>query len=128
MSSSVDHRPDWNPHAGQRPDLGAAPCIHPTATVRGSRIGAWTEIGAYTTLLESEVGDYSYLAGCHSQVWCAGIGKFTSIASAVCINPPTIPCSGSPSTTAPTAAASMGLTPPQRGRRPGDSAGALPGS
>ena len=88
MLTAIDHTPDWNPRTGQRPALGATPCIHPTATVRDSRIGAWTEIGACPTLLESEVGDYSYLAGCHSQVWCAAIGKFTSIAAAVRINPP----------------------------------------
>lgn len=91
MPSSVDHTPHWNSSAGQRPALGEAPCIHPTATVRESRIGAWTEIGAYTTVLESEIGDYSYMAGCHSQVWCAAIGKFTSIAAAVRINPPNHP-------------------------------------
>jgi phosphonate metabolism protein (transferase hexapeptide repeat family) len=91
MLQSVDHMPKWNPRAGQRPSLGEKPCIHPTATVRESRIGAWTEIGALTTILESTVGDYSYVAGCHSDIWCAEVGKFTSIAAAVRINPPNHP-------------------------------------
>ncbi len=91
MLQSVDHMPDWNPRAGQRPVLGKTPCIHPTATVRDSRLGAWTEIGAHTTVLESNIGDYSYIDGCHSQVWCAAIGKFTSIAALVRINPPNHP-------------------------------------
>jgi phosphonate metabolism protein (transferase hexapeptide repeat family) len=91
MPQCVDHTPNWNPLAGQRPALGETPSIHPTATVRQSRIGAWTEIGAYTTVLDSEIGDYSYLAGCHSQVWCTAIGKFTSIAAAVRLNPPNHP-------------------------------------
>jgi phosphonate metabolism protein (transferase hexapeptide repeat family) len=91
MPPTVDHTPDWNPLTGQLPVLGEVPCIHPTATVRDSRLGAWTEIGAYTTVLEAEIGDYSYIDGCHSQVWCAAIGKFTSIAAAVRINPPNHP-------------------------------------
>ena len=62
MLQAVDHRPEWHPHAGQRPTLGPEPCIHPTATVLDSQIGAWTEIGAFTTLLETTFEDYSYVA------------------------------------------------------------------
>lgn len=91
MLQSIDHIPSWNPKAGERPRLGPVPCIHPTATVQESRIGSWTEIGAYTTILESTVADYSYVAGCHSHIWHAVIGKFTSIAAAVRINPPNHP-------------------------------------
>jgi phosphonate metabolism protein (transferase hexapeptide repeat family) len=91
MLQPVEHRPTWNPRAGQRPELGPSPCIHPTAIVRESRVGAWTEIGAFTTLLESTLDDYSYVAAGNSQIWCAAIGKFTSIAAAVRINPPNHP-------------------------------------
>jgi hypothetical protein len=91
MQPTIDHIPVWNPRAGQRPVLGPTPCIHPTATVQNSRIGAWTEIGAYATVLDATIGDYTYVAGCHSHIWHAAIGKFTSIASAVRINPPNHP-------------------------------------
>lgn len=91
MLQAVDHRPEWHLQAGPRPALGPEPCIHPTATVIDSKIGAWTQIGAFTTLLETTFDDYSYVAGGHTQIWCAAIGKFTSIAAAVRINPPNHP-------------------------------------
>lgn len=91
MRHPIDHTPDWNPQSGRRPELGETPWIHPTATVRDSRLGAWTEIGAYTTVLESAIDDYSYVDGCHGQIWCTAVGKFSSIAAAVRINPPNHP-------------------------------------
>ncbi len=91
MLHTIEQRPDWDPDAGKRPVLGTAPCIHPTATVVDSKVGEWTEIGAYTTFQESILDDYSYVAGRHTQIWCASIGKFTSIAAGVRINPPNHP-------------------------------------
>jgi phosphonate metabolism protein (transferase hexapeptide repeat family) len=91
MLQPIDHIPAWSPDSGQRPRLGPAPWIHPTATVQDSLIGSWTEIGAYTTVLEATIDDYSYVAGNHGQIWHATIGKFTSIAAAVRINPPNHP-------------------------------------
>ena len=41
--------------------LGEQPLIDPTAQVRDSRLGRYTEVGARTRLLESTLGDYSYL-------------------------------------------------------------------
>lgn len=66
--------------------LGVDPCIHPTASVRDSRLGAYTEVGARTTLAEVDMGDYSYVVQ-DSQVIYATIGRFCSIASHTRINP-----------------------------------------
>ncbi len=66
--------------------LSERPTVHPTAVIRDSQLGAWTEIGANTSIVESSVGDYSYLVhGC--QVIYTSIGKFCSIASFVRLNP-----------------------------------------
>jgi hypothetical protein len=64
----------------------AAPRVHPTATIRESRLGDWCHIGAQTSIMESTVGDYTYLVD-QCQVIYAAIGKFCSIASHVRINP-----------------------------------------
>lgn len=66
--------------------LGLDPCIHPTARVRDSRLGAWTEVGARSTLAEVEMGDYSYVVH-DAQIIYATIGRFCSIASHTRINP-----------------------------------------
>src|SRR5262249_56225639 len=42
--------------------LSPTPLIHPTAEVRACRLGAYTEVGARTRLLEVPLGDYSYIA------------------------------------------------------------------
>jgi phosphonate metabolism protein (transferase hexapeptide repeat family) len=69
--------------AGQ---LGEAPSIDPTATVKASRLGRYTEVGARTSVIETEMGDYSYVVN-DSDIIYAAIGKFCSIASHVRINP-----------------------------------------
>lgn len=66
--------------------LGDHPYIHPTARIRDSYLGDWTDIGAGTTLVETIFGDYSYTAGDVSIIY-AEVGKFCSIASHVRINP-----------------------------------------
>jgi len=66
--------------------LGETPAIHPTARVRDSRLGAYTEVGARTTLAEVEMGDYSYVVH-DAQIIYATIGRFCSIASHTRINP-----------------------------------------
>ncbi|WP_372619046.1 DapH/DapD/GlmU-related protein [Falsiroseomonas sp.] len=66
--------------------LGLEPFIDPTARVRDSRLGIYTEVGARTTLAEVEFGDYSYVVQ-DSQIIYATIGKFCSIASHTRINP-----------------------------------------
>lgn len=66
--------------------LGQSPLIHPEAEVRGSRLGAYTEVGPRTSFVESELADYSYVVN-DSDVIYTTIGKFCSIASHVRINP-----------------------------------------
>jgi phosphonate metabolism protein (transferase hexapeptide repeat family) len=64
--------------------LSTTPFVHPTAHVRDSRLGAYTEVGARTCLLE--LGDYSYVVN-DSDIAYATIGKFCSIAAMTRINP-----------------------------------------
>jgi len=66
--------------------LHEQPNIHSTAIVRKSKLGSYTDIGPRVSLMEAEVGDYTYFAGDTSAVYCK-IGKFCSIASHVRINP-----------------------------------------
>jgi hypothetical protein len=66
--------------------LGETPSIHPTATVRDSQFGRYTEVGARTSVIETRMGDYSYVVN-DSDIIYSGIGKFCSIAAHVRINP-----------------------------------------
>jgi hypothetical protein len=66
--------------------LSIDPAVHPTATLRDSRLGAYCEVGARTSLLETTMGDYSYVVN-DSQIAYASIGKFCSIAAMTRINP-----------------------------------------
>lgn len=66
--------------------LGLDPLIDPTATVRQSTFGRYTEIGARTSFVESSLGDYSYIVN-DSNVIYTTIGKFCSIAAHTRINP-----------------------------------------
>ncbi|WFE75994.1 DapH/DapD/GlmU-related protein [Roseinatronobacter sp. S2] len=60
--------------------------VHPDCTIRDSRLGAWTEIGAGSVLSNATLGDYSYCArGC--DIANATIGKFVNIAANVRIGP-----------------------------------------
>jgi hypothetical protein len=68
-------------------EAASAPQIHPSAAVTDSVIGSYTDIGADWTVIESRLGDYSYLAGSDGTVIYTEIGKFCSIASHVVINP-----------------------------------------
>lgn len=66
--------------------LSETPLIHPTADVRDSQLGIYTEVGARTTLLEVSLGDYSYIVNDGNVVYTT-VGKFCSIAAMVRINP-----------------------------------------
>ena len=66
--------------------LSNNPLIDPSAEVAQSKLGAYTEIGARTKLLEVTLGDYSYVVN-DSDIAYASIGKFTSIAAMTRINP-----------------------------------------
>ncbi|MGD8389295.1 MAG: acetyltransferase [Desulfobacteraceae bacterium] len=63
-----------------------SPRVHSTATIMDSELGAWTEVGERASLVETVLGDYSYVER-DTQVIYTHIGKFCSIASGVRINP-----------------------------------------
>jgi phosphonate metabolism protein (transferase hexapeptide repeat family) len=66
--------------------LDERPSIDPTASVRHSRLGRYTEVGARSSVVETELDDYSYIVN-DSDVIFSTIGKFCSIAAHVRINP-----------------------------------------
>ena len=66
--------------------LSTSPLIHPTADVRDSILGVYTEVGARTVLLEVEMDDYSYIVN-DGQMAYTKVGKFCSIAAMTRINP-----------------------------------------
>jgi phosphonate metabolism protein (transferase hexapeptide repeat family) len=66
--------------------LGMDPTIDPSASVRDSRFGRFTEVGARTTVIESDIGDYSYVMEDGDIVY-SHIGKFCSIARQTRLNP-----------------------------------------
>ncbi|WP_342358877.1 DapH/DapD/GlmU-related protein [Terrarubrum flagellatum] len=62
--------------------LSDAPLIHPTAEVKDSKLGRYTEIGAHCHVARSTIGDYSYAVE-GAQIAYAEIGKFANIAAHV---------------------------------------------
>jgi phosphonate metabolism protein (transferase hexapeptide repeat family) len=66
--------------------LGREPLIDPTAHVERCRLRRYTEVGARTSLIETELGDYSYVVN-DAEVIYSRIGKFCSIAAHTRINP-----------------------------------------
>lgn len=68
------------------PDTAATqPKIHPTAELKGCRLGRRVVIGEHVILREVEVGDYSYFERGGEGIYAA-IGKFCAIAANVRIN------------------------------------------
>src|SRR5262249_34728329 len=66
--------------------LSTAASVDPTADIRDCALGAYTEVGARTRLLEVAMGDYSYVVN-DGNIAYATIGRFCSIAAMVRINP-----------------------------------------
>ncbi len=66
--------------------LSETPTIDPAADVQRSTLGRYTEVGARTSFVESELGDYSYIVN-DGDVIYSTIGKFCSIAAHVRLNP-----------------------------------------
>jgi phosphonate metabolism protein (transferase hexapeptide repeat family) len=64
----------------------AAPGIAADAHVYDSILGPWTRVGGRTSLMETEMGAYSYIVTDSSSAYTT-IGKFCSIARDVRINP-----------------------------------------
>jgi len=67
-------------------DLGEAPSIHRTASVRQTTFGRYCEVGARTKVAECRFGDYSYVVN-DSDIIYTTIGKYCSIAAHTRINP-----------------------------------------
>jgi phosphonate metabolism protein (transferase hexapeptide repeat family) len=84
------------PPESQEPELDhpspklAETVIHPTATLRDSRIGTQCEILQNSDLAHTVLGDYSYL-GPDGSVAYADIGRFCAIAARVRIGAPNHP-------------------------------------
>jgi phosphonate metabolism protein (transferase hexapeptide repeat family) len=70
----------------QKKMLGIEPTVHETSRIYLSELGAWTDVGAHCTIMESTIGDYTYFAGDASVIY-SKVGKFCSIASHVRLNP-----------------------------------------
>lgn len=66
--------------------LGETPLIDPDARVKGSTFGRYCEVMAGCSLLDVEIGDYSYCAH-GADIFCTTIGKFANIAAMTRINP-----------------------------------------
>lgn len=66
--------------------LSDQPTIHEPCYILNSDLGAWTEIGRNTIIVESSLADFSYCDGDVSMIYTT-VGKFASIASHVRINP-----------------------------------------
>lgn len=62
-----------------------APRIHGSATLRNATLGHFTEVKERVRLLDSTLGDYSYIERDTEAIY-AEIGKFCAIAAAVRIN------------------------------------------
>ena len=75
-----------HPADAARPAQGEAPSVHPSATIKNSRLGPWTSVGARTTMIDSTFDAYSYVVD-DAHIMGATIGKFVSIAASVRINP-----------------------------------------
>jgi phosphonate metabolism protein (transferase hexapeptide repeat family) len=83
LAAAVDP-PRTTPSAKQ--PLSEQPRVDPTANVRQSTLGAWTSVGARTSMAETVMGDYSYVVNDSSIIY-SEIGKFCSIAAHTRINP-----------------------------------------
>lgn len=65
--------------------LSEKPLIHPTAELRATTLGTYTEIAEFCRISETTIADYSYVME-YGMIWCATIGKFANIAANVRIN------------------------------------------
>ncbi len=66
--------------------LSVEPSLHESSHILNSFAGEWTSIGPRNKMIEARIGDYSYTMD-DVTINYAEVGKFTSIASHVCINP-----------------------------------------
>lgn len=66
--------------------LAPEPRVHPSARLNATQLGCWTEVGERCVLNHVELGDYCYIAR-DGDLMFAQVGRFTSIASSVRVNP-----------------------------------------
>lgn len=66
--------------------LSLTPAVDPSAKLVDTKLGAYTEVGARTSLTEVTMDDYSYVVN-DGQITYTTIGKFCSIAAMIRINP-----------------------------------------
>jgi phosphonate metabolism protein (transferase hexapeptide repeat family) len=66
--------------------LSEKPTVDPSASIRDSTLGRYSDVGARTSIAETTFGDYSYIVHDGSIIY-AQVGKFCSIAAFVRINP-----------------------------------------
>jgi len=62
--------------------LSDTPFVDPSASVKNTVLGRYTEVGANCHVANSELGDYSYCVE-NTQIAYAKIGKFSNIAAHV---------------------------------------------
>ncbi len=67
-------------------ELSVEPIIHETSHILNSQAGKWVSIGSFNKIVESSIDDFTYTME-DVTINYSEIGKFTSIASHVCINP-----------------------------------------
>lgn len=68
------------------PTLSSEPSIAETSKLHNAELGRWVEIADRCILNNVSVGDYSYIQN-DSNLMFAEVGKFTSIAASVRVNP-----------------------------------------
>lgn len=65
--------------------LKTAPSLSSTAKIQGSKLGTYTQVGEFVSLIDCQFGDYSYVEAFSDLMNCT-VGKFVSIAKLVRIN------------------------------------------
>ncbi|PSW16865.1 acetyltransferase [Photobacterium sanctipauli] len=68
------------------PTLNAEPSVSESSKLHNTKLGRWVEISDRCVLNNVEVGDYSYIQN-DSNLMFTEVGKFTSIAASVRVNP-----------------------------------------
>ena len=88
MAGSERPPPSIPPHKGEGRPGGprdGSPRVHGSATLRNAVLGRFTEVKERVQLLDSSLGDYSYMERDAEAIY-AEIGKFCAIAAATRIN------------------------------------------
>ena len=74
------------PRVRNEKKLYETPNVHPSTSVRKCMLGSYTDLGPASMFANSTIGEYSYFAGDNQVIW-ADVGKFTSVAAFVRVNP-----------------------------------------